>query len=405
MQLAIDYGLKHASVQMPADKLRRLLRPGVAEPVADVPTALRTALESPHDYPPLRQSLTPDDHLAIVVDERLTDLAAMIGAILDHVTAAGVAPDAVTIVHPKSSIERPWVDAIPDRFGGVRVEGHDPAQRRGLAYLATTRSGRRIYLNRTVVEADQVIVLSELRFDAAHGYVGPADFVYPALSDSETQHNWEKALTMAAPGAEPWPLRREAEEVLWLLGAPFLVQVLAGAGDSVAAVIGGAAESAALGRKALDARWRATVDRRAGLAVAAISGDPAHAETADVARAMTCAARVVAPGGVIAVLTDVRTEFGQGLSSAGEYAGPAAALAALQSHPPPDYATAFQWLRTVDKNRVYVMSQWPDDDAEALFVTPLVDNAELQRLVDAAASCVILPDAHRLIVSVTDEDS
>ena len=43
---------------------------------------------------------------------------------------------------------------------GSRFQVHDPADRKKLSYLATTRQGRRIYLNRSAVDADQLIVLS-----------------------------------------------------------------------------------------------------------------------------------------------------------------------------------------------------------------------------------------------------
>ena len=55
------------------------------------------------------------------------------------------------------------IDELPDEFQDVRTEIHDPGKREALAYLATTRRGRRIYLNRTVVDADQSIVVAGCR--------------------------------------------------------------------------------------------------------------------------------------------------------------------------------------------------------------------------------------------------
>lgn len=404
MPTVIDYGQSQLQVEIPAEKQVVLQRPAVGAPLADPLAAVEAALESPHEYPPLRRSLTPDDHLAIVVDPHLPCLAEMVTAIVRHAAGAGVAPEAVTIVLPPGHASQSWIDDLPDEFEEVHVETHDPANRKNLAYLAATKSGRRIYLNRTIVDADLAVVLSGEHYDPAHGYMGSADFIYPAYSDVETLHAWEKALTNEPPADEPWPLRREAEEVLWLLGAPFLVQVVPGDGDTIAEVIGGSAESAAAARRALDRRWRATVPRAVSLAIATVRGDPASVSTGDLARAMACAARVIEPRGVIVVLSDARPDLGESLNRATEFAAPTAALTTLQARPLADYATAYQWLRAAEKHRVVLLSALADDEVESLFVTPLGQPRQLQKLIDSADSVVLLPDAHRLLVAVAPEE-
>ena len=58
----------------------------------------------------------------------------------------------------------PWVPA--------QTEIHNPTDHARLAYLATTKAGRRVYLNRTLVEADFLIVLSSRAYDPASGHGG-----------------------------------------------------------------------------------------------------------------------------------------------------------------------------------------------------------------------------------------
>ena len=62
----------------------------------------------------------------------------------------------------------------------MHVEVHDPSDRKRLAYLATTKQGHRIYLNRTAVDADQLVVLTRRDYDVvvsdANGKGGPAFF-------------------------------------------------------------------------------------------------------------------------------------------------------------------------------------------------------------------------------------
>src|SRR5262249_8927796 len=136
--------------------------------------------------------------------------------------------------------------------------------------------------------------------------------LYPALSDEATLQDYWKHLSMKAPGATPWPLRKEASEVAWLLGAPFLVQVIEGAGAEVAHVLGGPGATSAAGQRLLDARWRVEVEAAADVVVAGVGGDPAGHRFADLARALACAARVVKPGGRIALLSGGGPALGAG---------------------------------------------------------------------------------------------
>ena len=114
----------------------------------------------------------------------------------------------------------------------MRVEAHDPKDRKRLAYLAMTRAGQRLYLNRSAVDADQLIALG--RPDAEPLlWRGGAGMLYPALSDEATREE-SSAVTHTAAA-----LRKEAAETTWLLGAPFLVQVVEGPGDTVGSVVAG----------------------------------------------------------------------------------------------------------------------------------------------------------------------
>src|SRR5262249_41637553 len=152
-------------------------------PVKDVASAMRQVLENPLRFPPLRRALTPDDHVTIVLDEDLPRLGEMLTPLLEHVASARVSPEAITLLSPKPAAQQHWLDDLPETFQDVRVETHDPADRKKLSYLATTKRGRRVYLNRSLVDADQLVILSRRRYDPLLGYSGLEDVIFPALGD------------------------------------------------------------------------------------------------------------------------------------------------------------------------------------------------------------------------------
>ena len=73
-----------------------------------------------------------------------------------------------------------------------------------LSYLATTRQGRRIYLNRSAVDADQLILLTGRGYDPRLGIHGAETALYPRLADEATLHEIAGKLSLDAPGRDPW---------------------------------------------------------------------------------------------------------------------------------------------------------------------------------------------------------
>jgi nickel-dependent lactate racemase len=395
----MEFGRERLDVEVAPERLVRE-RPTVAPPLADPVGAVQAALDAPFHFPPLRRALTPDDCVAVVVDERLPDVGRLLTPVLQHIARVGIAPERVTLVCPPPATRQPWLDDLPDELEEVRIEAHDPADRKRLAFLATTRDGRRLYLNRTVVEADQVVVLSGTRYDPLLGYGGAEGLLYPGLTDTGTRAEMSTRVNLAAPDGSTWPVRKQAIETAWLLGAPFYVQVIEAAADGVAAVIAGVQEASAEAERMLDARWR-QASPPARVVVAGISGDPARQTFADLAAAAACAARVVERDGCIALLS--RAAYGPGpggdvLLGAGDSER---ALTALYKQQGVGMAPAVQWADAARRARIYLLSGLGDEMTENLFATPLCDAAQVQRLLDAAPTCLFLDDAHKALVDVS----
>lgn len=394
MRTEITYGLERLEIEVPAENLvaphRRPPDPALADPAA----AVAAALETPFGFPALRRALTPDDHVTVVVDERLPQLARLLTPILEHLAGAGVRPEAVTLLCAVSSAQS-WVDDLPDAFEDVQVEVHDPTDRKHLAYLATTKQGKRIYLNRSAVDADQLVVLTRRSYDPLRGYTGAESALYPALGDEAAL---QEAKAHQSPGAPATP-RREAAEVAWLLGAPFFVQVIEGSDSEVVHVLGGPLESGAEGQRLLDARWRVEVDDPVDTVVAGVGGDPARHTFADLAAALASAARVVKPGGRIVLLSGSAPALGEAAELLRQAEEPHQALDLLKRQKPADWVAAYQWGAAAQQAKLYLLSGLAEEVAEELFAVPLDHAGQVQRLV-GGGTFLFLPDAHKTLAVV-----
>src|SRR5713101_2991738 len=192
MQVSIGYGLEHATYEVAEASLVVPRRQPGATPVADVAGAIQDALEAPLGFPALRKALTPDDHVVIVADDHLPRREEMLSAIVEYLIQARIQPAAIAILYSLTPTD--GVDGVPNH-PEIQVEIHDPGNRKKLSYLATTRQGRRLYLNRTAVDADQLIVLAGRGYDPLLGYSGTAGALFPTLSDEETKQELSAELS------------------------------------------------------------------------------------------------------------------------------------------------------------------------------------------------------------------
>ena len=135
----------------------------------------------------------------------------------------------------------------------------------------------------------------------------------------------------------------------------------------------------------------------ADVVVATLSGDPARQTFADLAAAAACAAGGAAgrpyhpsqPGaaGRRPVAAEAETLL--------RAEDARAALDRLRRRPTLEQAPALRWATAACRARLSLLSGLEDDTVEELFATPLRDAGQVQRLLDAGGTCLVLEDAHK----------
>ena len=387
------------SLECDPQRVLPLHRAGTVSEVNDPRAAVAYALEHPLRYEPLRSTLTSEYQITIVLDERLPHLLVLLSAVLEHLVTAGVDPAKVTVLTPPGSRQN-WLDDLPDEYQDLHVERHDPTDRKRLSYIASSDSGRRIYLNRTLVESDTSIVLSGRSYDPLHGYGGCESFLYPLFADAEAWQNYASQHNFDAPGKKFWPARQDAVEAAWFLGEPFMVQVIEAPNDTIAAVIAGRTESSQDGQRVQDGIWRAHVDEQPEIVIATLSGDPLRHDFLDLARALACAARIVEREGRIVLLTEAEPHLGDAATILQKSGGLRNAIRRLIEQHPIDMDAAFQWASAAEKSRLFLHSKIEDSIVESMFAAPVANAAQVQRVMAGTGKCAFIPDAHKMMVTV-----
>lgn len=368
-------------------------------PVRDARAAVFEALDHPMGFEPFRRALTPDDRIALVVDESLPRLPDLIAGVLEYLAGAGIPPSAVTAISPPGSGQH-WINDLPDTMADLQTEVHQPADRNKLSYLAATKEGHRIYLNRTLVDADQAVILSGRGYDPLLGYSGGVGSVYPGMADAESVRSLVPKLSPQTLPDGSWPVHAEALEVAWLLGSPFFVQVIEGTGDEIAGVVAGFADTAGEGADRLNDRWKAAAGEAADTVVVTLSGDPERHDFAALARAAATGARVVKPGGTVIILSEADPDIGRAADVLRRTDEPPEAVKVLFREKPADAGPAVQWAWAAGRAKLYLASEIRPTTVEEMFATPLSGPKDVQALLDAGGRTLIVPDAHKSWITV-----
>jgi nickel-dependent lactate racemase len=375
--------------------LREPARPAVA----DVRRAVVDSLEHPVRFEPFRRALTPDDRVALVVDEALPHLPDLIAGVLEYLTTAGISPAAVTAVSPPGSAQ-PWLNDLPDDLSDLQTEVHQPDDRPRLSYLNATKEGHRIYLNRTVVDADQVVVLSGRPYDPLLGHGGAAGSLYPGTADTDAVRTLVPKLTPQADPGGSFPTAAESDEVAWLLGSPFFVQVIEGEGDDVAGVLTGMKDAIPDGAALQDAVWKTEAPARADTVIVTLTGDPARHDFAALARAAACGARAAKQDGTVIILSEADPDLGDAADILRRCDDPPDAVKLLFQKKPADAAPAVQWAWAAGRAKLFLASEIRPTTVEEMFATPLSGPKDVQRLLDAPGKCLIVRDGHKSWVTI-----
>lgn len=391
----IEFGAERVAIDLADGAEVEVFSPpaGLTGDVAEA--ALRLAIEEPQGYPPLRQNVVPGDRVAIALDPDLSEPTAILDVMIGVLEAAGVEADAITIVE---AVRHAGPSVVGGR--GVVAEVHDPADRERLAYLATTAKGSRVYLNRTLTDADVVVPVGLLRRDPLVGPHGPWSVLFPGLSDAETR---ESHRLLREPGSKA---DDEAFEVGGLLGSKFQVGIVPGSGGPAAFVAGLAEEVRDAGLEAVDRAWSFRPESRAEAVVVGVGGPDAPGDLHDLIAALMVATKLVRRGGRIVALSRVAGELGPSLgllASAGDEQRSRRLLRGHESDP--DYSLARGLLDVLDWADVSLLSRLDPDAVENLGMIPFDRPEEGARLASRFGSCHLVGRAERVFAEVRDPDA
>ena len=358
----------------------------------------RNALLAPLGLPELSRCVVPGDSVAIVIDPETPHVIELLIAVCEQLLSVPDSGISLSLLLPPDPGSAGWshvVEKLPLHLQQqLTVHVHDPSATDQLSYLASSAAGDRLYLNRRISDADLVVTIGIVCFDSLLGYRGTTSGVFPSFSDTDAI---QQARTQGHPELtpeQPRPYRQLVDEVGWLLGTQFSVQIVPGPGDTPLAILAGLPEDVmTAGKDLVDRVWRVKPRKEVDAVVLSVPCD-ASSGWKQFGNAIELATRLVQPDGRIIVVADLPVPEGPGATMLRRCQDAEELLKPLRREPGPDAVEITQLINTLRHARVYLYSNMPSDIVEELGIIAIEDPAELQRLTTAAKSCVALPNAN-----------
>lgn len=375
------------------------------EGAVDLEDAVASALSGPLQFPALRQTVLAEDRVILALDRDTPAAPLLIRGVWDVLAGQGVRPQDVFILQPASLNDRPPPDPRSALSDNVREQiawmRHDATDEGRLAYLAATTAGNRVYLARDVVDADFVLPIGPICFDSVLGHRGTSSVLFPGLSNTDAISRAHGLGHDELGPDDQRGLRQTIDEVGWLLGVQFALQVIPGVGGTAAAVLAGASDAVLQrGRALLEEQWRVTLDERVDFVIVAVEADEAGHGWSQVGAALETARRLVEKDGRILVLSQLDASLTPGLELLQASRTPRDALQPLRQSAPEDLVEATQFAKATDWAKVYLLSDLDEDVVEDLFAVPLGSEREAVRLVESADRMAVIGSAQHVYADV-----
>ena len=208
---------------------------------------IAASLDRPIGTVPLGNLAAAAENAAIAVDDitRPTPAAAVVEAVVDRLTAAGMLEDRIAIVIASGAHRRATAWDIEQKIGSalakrLQVVCHDPAG--PLADTNVTLAGVPARINRTFYEADLRIGISAVMPHPFAAFSGGGKIVIPGLADLDVLSRTHKYALMGLAGGHELSnnrFRRDMEAAVAAIGLHWTANIVVNAERKIAYVAAG----------------------------------------------------------------------------------------------------------------------------------------------------------------------
>ncbi|GFO68942.1 hypothetical protein GMLC_25210 [Geomonas limicola] len=272
---------------------------------------------------------------------------------------------------------------VGEIYGRIKVSDHECDDPGSLVYLGETSRGIPVEINRTVAEADRLILTGAVTFHYFAGFGGGRKSILPGVSSrkscmashfsllnpEEGSGRHPKAVTGNLAGN---PVHEAMLEACAMRPPEFILNTVLGPDKKILAAFAGDWREAHLEGCRFYARsFSYPIAERADLVVVSCGGYPKDINLIQSHKSMEYASRALKPGGVMVLLAECRDGYGNAtFFDWFRFAHSAELESALRKHYEINGQTAWSLKEKAERFRIILVSQLPDAEVRTMGMIP-----------------------------------
>ena len=248
--IELFYGSDSVQAIVPSDQVTWVVSPQRLEPVTNVDTEVKRALDNPIGSDNLQALVGRKGKKTIIlVDDytRATPAAEILRPLLAELNAAGVEDKDITLLTALGTHRAMTDDECAVRYGAdvvqrVQVRNHDWQDETQLVELGKTGTGIPVIINKHFLEADIKLAIGNIIPHIYAGWSGGAKAVQPGICGGATTAMTHVVAALNCTeilGQADNPVRQEMEEIARRAGLDMIVNTVLNTDGSVVRVVAG----------------------------------------------------------------------------------------------------------------------------------------------------------------------
>jgi nickel-dependent lactate racemase len=407
--MELRYGDTSFSVDLPPARLLSVIRASTHLPEHEPAEIVSAAIDG---CASMLDGFRRGERVVIITSDitRYTGSEIYLPLLVERLAAAGVRETDIEIaialgIHRKQT-ENEHRKILGELFGRIRVTDHDCDDVGKLVYLGRTANGIEVAINRSVAEADRVILTGTIGFHYFAGFGGGRKSILPGVASRKSCMASHYAVLNPEPGTgrnprattgnlDGNPVHEAMVEACAMVGPAFILNtVLAPDKRIIAAFAGDWQEAHLAGCRFYAEHFAAPIRERADLVIVSCGGYPKDINFIQAHKSMEYGSQALKEGGVMILLAQCRDGYGHAtFFNWFRFRELPAFEAELRQHYEINGQTACATLQKARRFRVILVSALPPEEVAAMGMIPA---ASLEAAMAEAAA--LLPEDYTAYV-------
>ena len=396
--MELHYGDSSFSIELPEGSGDAVVRAQPSVPELAPEEIVASALDG---CTPQLAAIKPGARVVIITSDitRYTGSEIYLPLLVERLNRAGVADSQITIVialgiHRKQT-EGEHRKILGPLFGRIRVMDHDCDDPGKLVLLGVTGNGIEVEINRTVAEADHVILTGTIGFHYFAGFGGGRKSVLPGVASRKSCMASHFAVLNPGEGAgknphaatgvlDGNPVHQAMVDACAMLEPLFILNTVLSPDKRILAAFAGDWQDAhAAGCGYYAKEFSFAIGARSDLVVVSCGGFPKDINLIQAHKSMEYASHALRDGGVMILLAECRDGYGNGtFFNWFRFAGLDEFESALRKHYEINGQTAYSLRQKALRYRIILVSRLPDEEVRTMGMTPAGDLYEALELAE-----------------------